>query len=709
MIAIKRTEQPLMGEHLIRETQRLQDYINHIRKETADGKEKGVKVSRSFYYKNIRDIDANWYKQLVEVFHGKCAYCETRIGDLGEVDHFRPASGVKEVEGQYHEFHYIWLAYNWTNLYLACTKCISNKRNYFPVEGERVQPWERVKKELPLLIDPCLDSPEMHLYFERNGIVNAKTIKGKFTIDILNLNRSELIELRRESVDKLESLFKDSNLLGFNQRLLQLRKLIECDNFHVGIIKQLIFEWIKGMDDFKKQDLFSNNKYRDFLKDIYGAFNSQFHFMDKFYVFGEKKLLAERDIPNTQEYNKKLIKEIQIKDIRGVSFKHTFNLEGKNPGWLMLIGENGTGKTSVLQAITLAMLDNWSGLGVKQSSYASKGKVGSITIKFANEIGLNEVIFHRKHENRVQTVKQIPIIAYGSTRLIPKTNSKRSNQINMNVKNLFATSSNSYFLRNPREWMRDEKTIREVSKAILDVLPFGDDEQVDLIYDKKFYLIRGDNKPVELQDLSSGYQSIIAIVMDIMRAISSVTNSGHLTEGIVLIDEIDAHLHPSWKMRIVDNLRRAFPYMQFIVTSHDPLCLRGIYSEEIIVFKRYRNSINVINEVPDPAGLRIDQILTSELFGMNSTIDIKYDELISNYQYQLTLPHEERTEDFQEIKNNLDKFSYLGATNRERILYEVIDEYISKRKLQNKPYHKIDKETQKRLVELWKNYEVDET
>jgi predicted ATP-binding protein involved in virulence len=192
-----------------------------------------------------------------------------------------------------------------------------------------------------------------------------------------------------------------------------------------------------------------------------------------------------------------------------------------------------------------------------------------------------------------------------------------------------------------------------------------------------------------------------------MRSIYKVYKSGNLAEGIVLIDEIDAHLHPTWKMRIVSGLREAFPRMQFIVTSHDPLTLRGIHNGEIAVLQRNRHFINTINDLPDPAGLRIDQLLTSEMFGMNSTIDPKYDNLIKEYYYQLSLPDYERDEEFQKLKEALEEFKYLGSTNRERILYEVIDEYISARKLKNQSYHKVDKTTQEKLVELWKNYGVE--
>src|SRR5688572_11899819 len=85
----------------------------------------------------------------IDVFHGKCAYCETP--QVSELTHHRPKSGAKGFKGIVDPEHYFWLAFEWTNLYLTCGICNSNKRTMFPVEGPRAAVKQPVTSERPLL------------------------------------------------------------------------------------------------------------------------------------------------------------------------------------------------------------------------------------------------------------------------------------------------------------------------------------------------------------------------------------------------------------------------------------------------------------------------------------------------------------------------------------------------------------------------------
>ena len=87
---------------------------------------------------------------------------------------------------------------------------------------------------------------------------------------------------------------------------------------------------------------------------------------------------------------------------------------------------------------------------------------------------------------------------------------------------------------------------------------------------------------VTVFDLSDGYRSVLALAIDIVLVLhscfedhsSSFQVDGEtlrvLFEGVILIDEVDAHLHPSWQRELGFRLRRTFPRIQFIVTSHSP-------------------------------------------------------------------------------------------------------------------------------------------
>jgi predicted ATP-binding protein involved in virulence len=86
-----------------------------------------------------------------------------------------------------------------------------------------------------------------------------------------------------------------------------------------------------------------------------------------------------------------------------------------------------------------------------------------------------------------------------------------------------------------------------------------------------------------LESLSDGYQSVIALASDILEVMLRYYDEVKDSEGIVLIDEINVHLHPRWKVEIVNLLRDVFPRVQFLVTTHDPLCLMGSRPGEVHV------------------------------------------------------------------------------------------------------------------------------
>ncbi|HSS76398.1 MAG TPA: AAA family ATPase [Thermoanaerobaculia bacterium] len=92
--------------------------------------------------------------------------------------------------------------------------------------------------------------------------------------------------------------------------------------------------------------------------------------------------------------------------------------------------------------------------------------------------------------------------------------------------------------------------------------------------------------------------------------------------ALVLIDEIDAHLHPGWQRTLVQKLSTLFPNVQFIATTHSPLIVAGMPPEQIFCFIREEEGRVVRMPVDAEMSLgRADQILTSDLFGLHTTVD----------------------------------------------------------------------------------------
>ena len=108
---------------------------------------------------------------------------------------------------------------------------------------------------------------------------------------------------------------------------------------------------------------------------------------------------------------------------------------------------------------------------------------------------------------------------------------------------------------------------------------------------------------LDINDLSHGAKSILTIAAQL--AMYSCALNPHLREkapegtpGIVLIDEIDLHLHPKWQHHVLDDLRRCFPLMQFIVTTHSPAILSTVKREHIRVIDIDKTTGNATADMP---------------------------------------------------------------------------------------------------------------
>lgn len=146
---------------------------------------------------------------------GKCAFCERIVNMDGHVEHFRPKAAVRDGRGQpLSRPGYVWLAYSWTNLLLACGDCNSrHKENLFPPENpaERVRdPEGDCAAERPLFINPAEEDPEELIEWDEY-IPKARggNARAAATIGELRLNDPVdrgVVESRRQKFRDIQSL-----------------------------------------------------------------------------------------------------------------------------------------------------------------------------------------------------------------------------------------------------------------------------------------------------------------------------------------------------------------------------------------------------------------------------------------------------------------------------------------------------------------------
>lgn len=97
----------------------------------------------------------------------------------------------------------------------------------------------------------------------------------------------------------------------------------------------------------------------------------------------------------------------------------------------------------------------------------------------------------------------------------------------------------------------------------------------------------GAEERLSLQELSGGYRTLLALVCDLARRmVQTNPEQGIASEAIVLIDEVDLHLHPRWQQTVLDDLRRAFPNAQFIVTTHSEQVIASALPHQVLRLDR---------------------------------------------------------------------------------------------------------------------------
>lgn len=428
--------------------------------------------------------------------------------------------------------------------------------------------------------------------------------------------------------------------------------------------------------------------------------------------------------------------EIQnFKNIRNLTLEFPSNIgqaqrQDKKQPWLVILGENGVGKSSILQATSMTLMGQkrLDEMKFNAAEYVTRGddfKESKVEVYLTDR--KDPITLTIQKESGVFTVDppepQVLLMGYGATRLLTKDKEKELNPDFIRVRNLFDPFVQ---LDNVQKWLQNKDQVDEglfevITRSLLDLMMLKG--QTNRFTREKLangsWRILFEKEPgnkVPLDYLSDGYKSVIALALDILVGLYQVYGQGEKhtrlkeAEGIALIDEIGVHLHPQWKMWIVGALRRAFPKMNFIVTTHEPLCLRGLEKGEVYVAKLgEEHQMEVITEgLPSPKDLRVDQLLTSSYFGLNSVLDpeteAKYDRLYyleslgGELSEELQVEHD-RLE--QELK---DSKLMLGSNLREEIRYRDIEKKYHQ--LKEKPAEEVsledfDAEELNELRELW--------
>ncbi|MEI8325508.1 MAG: AAA family ATPase [Betaproteobacteria bacterium] len=327
-------------------------------------------------------------------------------------------------------------------------------------------------------------------------------------------------------------------------------------------------------------------------------------------------------------------------EIKEFQFSQQFNL---------VVGTNGTGKTSALDALAVA-LGSWF-LGIRgyeknrhirseeirlaprkydgeirfedqyPVSIAATGQIADKTYNwsrslnsakgrttFGDATNIRDVARAAEKDARAGNDITLPLISYygtGRLWLAPRQDTKVTSEKKLSERTKLSRLEGYRNSIDPRLSVRDlvtwiarqswisyqqgkeESVFKSVKKAILGCV----EDAENLYFDPKrgeVVVVMREHGAQPFANLSDGQRCMLAMVGDIAQKAAKLNPQFGdkvlaKTPGVVLIDELDLHLHPRWQRRVIADLRRTFPKIQFICTTHSPQLIGQVKSDEVIL------------------------------------------------------------------------------------------------------------------------------
>lgn len=151
---------------------------------------------------------------------------------------------------------------------------------------------------------------------------------------------------------------------------------------------------------------------------------------------------------------------------------------------------------------------------------------------------------------------------------------------------------------------------------------------------------------IPLEGLADGYRITFTWILDLygwaMRA-DNVTPTGGV-EGILLVDELEQHIHPSMQLNILSRLSDLFPEIQILATTHSPLVALGAVPQELIVLRRDKNSVYSEENIPDFRGYSAEDMLVDHRLFDSKVYSTETSEELDRYHELASISVDERSQ-----------------------------------------------------------------
>lgn len=333
-------------------------------------------------------------------------------------------------------------------------------------------------------------------------------------------------------------------------------------------------------------------------------------------------LLASLSQPQTQPFPGEAMARLYLSHVTIDNIRSLAALDWSIPperarGWHVIIGNNGAGKSALLRAVALALMGEEDAQALRQDfgawlRHGSDAGQISVTVtsltpppsppdgEDAEPPPMARLAFTRLPEGagiRHERDSTLPVIfsaAFGPFRRLSGGDPDLERELSsypLALRHLTLFSERPA-LAESLEWLKtlDHRRLEkhpdggllERVQTFLNqpgFLPHG--TRLERVTSEAIVFTDGNGAQVPIEELSDGFRSILGLTLELLRHLTTASGAAQvlsredpprvLAPGVVLIDEVDAHLHPTWQREIGVLLVRLFPEVQFLVTSHSPL------------------------------------------------------------------------------------------------------------------------------------------
>ncbi|OHD09603.1 MAG: hypothetical protein A2Y34_15390 [Spirochaetes bacterium GWC1_27_15] len=430
-------------------------------------------------------------------------------------------------------------------------------------------------------------------------------------------------------------------------------------------------------------------------------------------------MTEDKDLKTNDGNNKGVyFLDLTVENVLCFKERQTLDLSDGNGNpamWTVILGDNGVGKTTLLKCLG----------SFEPEEIQHTHKDGNLSIDYlpnqtiSNELDKNfyikASIFNNYNFNNYKKnifdiyfsydfigkekdfgfYENLLIFAYSASRTYNYSPLSEKKSDENTVESLF---SNDVKLINAEEWLLQtdysiksaddevkifyQKKFEKIKQILLKLLPEIEDIQIKNVTKENTRPKVEFKTPygwVNIRGLSLGYQTMIGWMVDLANKLFEryPESDNPLEEpAVVLVDEIDLHLHPKWQKSIMSYLSNIFKKTQFIVTAHSPLIVQSAENANIVLLRREGDEVKIYNKKNSNEinKWRIDQIITSDLFDLDSARSYKYDEIIKrkNEILQKQELSEEDKKELEEIGKKLDELPIIIDKNRNQDTIDLL-------------------------------------